>query len=286
MTGDANGPVAIDYVVDGPHTAAAVASGRSKLVGMSYARASAEPRFVSEDVGSVLRDVGAHHRLYHDALFGCAVELQHDLPLPKTFDDTRIMLHLLGQETPPALAEPAPATLATSKQASLARTRRIALLYPQLTDRIEAERLHRVYREVELPVVAPTLAMMLRGLPVSCSVLERIQASHDVQREIARRQVAERIGREINIDSAEEVAGLLYDELRLPVPASAAGKRTTALRALESLIHAHPAVGPLTTCLRTKPVSGAARALLAHVAPTSHRVFAEINPLASGSRNR
>jgi len=282
MTAHAPGPrpdtVAVDYAVDGPRTAAAVASGRSKLVGMSYARAGEEPRFVAEGICDVLRDLG-RHRMHHDSVFGLAIELKNDLPLPEVFDDTRIMLHLLEEDLPPELADQKSADPIACRHASLGRARCIASLYPQLAARIEAENLAIAYRQVEIPVVAPTLAMTLAGVPVNCSVLERIQASHEIQMEIARRQLAELVGREINIDSAEAVAALLYDEFALPAPAYTRGGRPTGVRALEELLSEHPAVEAVINYSRHKPAHAAAAGLLEHVDRSSQHAFAELDPL-------
>jgi hypothetical protein len=99
-TGDA---VSVDYVVDGERTAAAVAAGRSRLLGMTYSVASQPPCFNATDPAAALRQLGPRPHVYHDSLFSCAVELTSDLPLSSSFDDTHIMLRLLQEEPSAAL---------------------------------------------------------------------------------------------------------------------------------------------------------------------------------------
>ena len=65
----ASNAVAIDYVVDGPRTAAAVVSGRSRLLGMTVQEADQEPRFLDQDLAGVLQRFGDRQRLYPDSLF-------------------------------------------------------------------------------------------------------------------------------------------------------------------------------------------------------------------------
>ncbi len=60
--------VAIDYVVDGLRTAAAVAAGRSRLLGLVIQEAGQEPRYVDQDLAGLLHGLGDRQRLYPHAL--------------------------------------------------------------------------------------------------------------------------------------------------------------------------------------------------------------------------
>ena len=91
-------PVVIDYVVDGPRTAATVAADLSRLSGMAY-QTGTDLQFVeANNAARVLASFGNRPRVYHDSLFSLAVEISHDLPLPVVFDDMRVMLRLLDEE--------------------------------------------------------------------------------------------------------------------------------------------------------------------------------------------
>ena len=62
--------------------------------------------------------------------------------------------------------------------------------------------MYTLYRDIELPALAPVLAMTLTGLRINRPMLESIKGSHEAQMEIARRQVQELAGGPINLDSA------------------------------------------------------------------------------------
>ena len=91
--------IAVDYVVDGPRTAAAVAAGRSRLTGMNYQTAEGGLQSVeAAGVAGILQGLANRPRVYNDALFGLAVEAHNDLPSPTgvdDIDDIRTMLCLL-----------------------------------------------------------------------------------------------------------------------------------------------------------------------------------------------
>ena len=278
--------VVVDYALEGPRTAAAVAVGKSRLLGMTYQVGDCQPQFVADNLAAVIRSFGDRPRIYPDSLFGLAVEMQHDLPSPAAFDDIGVMLRLLEEPPPPELAEQKPgrSDRASLLDASAARVCRIMALYPSLAARIASEGLEGVYRPIELPVIAPTLAMTLSGIGIDTAVLDRIAEGTRVQMEIAKRQVAELAGRSINLDSSAEVARYLYAELGLPAVAyTRSGAISTAAAALEPLADAHPAVQSLLKYQANKPVHNAAAALRSHVQPGSQRVHADLDPLGTST---
>ena len=73
-------PLAIDYVVEGPRSAAAVAAGEARLLGMTYQSAGQQPRFVAEDLAAVLSSFGDRPRVYPDSLFALALEMRKTCP--------------------------------------------------------------------------------------------------------------------------------------------------------------------------------------------------------------
>ena len=230
--------VAVDYVVSGPRTAAAVAADRSRLTGMNYQTAEGGLQSVeSNDIAGVLQSLGPRPRLYNDALFGLAVEAQNDLPSPSDvadIDDLRTMLCLLFGGDPSGNQELA-IDGGERVRVAFARVNNPLALCARLSQQIAVAHLHDLYREIELPVLAPVLTMTLGGLRVNRPVLEGIAASSETQMEIARRQVQEIAGGPINLDSSPELIHYLYEELRLPVPAyTANGNPSTSNKALQA----------------------------------------------------
>ena len=91
--------------------------------------------------------------------------------------------------------------------------------YAQFLGNAQQEQLAAVYEEIELPVIAPTLAMTLVGLPVNQSVLMGIQESCAVQMEIARRVIRADVGSYFNPDDAAAVRRLALQRPGPAVPA-------------------------------------------------------------------
>jgi len=278
--------VAVDYVVRGPRTAAAVAAGNTALLGMNYQTSDSALQYVEAgNIPGVLHGLGQRPRVYSDAHFALAVEMHNDLPSLADIadvDDIGTMLCLLhGQDR---LGEEIP-TLTRANRVNMAidRTNHPLALHARLLQEIQAAGLYTTYREIEVPVLAPVLAMTIAGLPVNRPVLEGIKEGREAQMEIARRQLREIAGRTINLDSAIEVAQYLYDELKLPVPAyTPNGNPSTSNKALQLLAEAHPAVRLMLRYQSHKPVRDAADALLAHLA-ADNRVYAELDPLGAAT---
>ena len=166
--------VAIDYVVDGPRTAAAVAAGRSSLIGLTVQGADREPRFVDQDLAGLLRGLGARQRLYPDALFALAVEAVNDLPSPATFHDFHALSCLLYGHDPFRWQPDRGMDRAALICMSLTEKRIPFASYAQFLCNAQQEQLCSVYEQVELPVIAPTLAITLAGVPVNAATLEQL----------------------------------------------------------------------------------------------------------------
>jgi DNA polymerase-1 len=275
-------PLAIDYVVDGPRTAAAVAAGKARLLGMTYQSTGQQPRFVAEDLAAVLSSFGDRPRVYPDSLFALALEMRQDLPLPGVFEDTHIMLRLLGEEADPAGDKPGRDRSALA-QASIERVQATYAQHTQLVAQIAAEGLDTVYREIELPVIAPTISMTLSGVRVNKAKLEQLKEGCEIQMQIAARQLQELAGWPINPDSTRELVHYLYGQLGVPAAVYTSNDTpSTAIAALEPLADRHPAVKAVLKYSENKPVRNAAKALLDHAQP-SGLVYANLDPLGAST---
>jgi DNA polymerase-1 len=248
---------------------------------MSYSDDASHSRYVTQDVAGVLDHLGDRPRLYHDALFARAIEIRNSLPLVAAIEDTRIMAGLLEHALPPELSAPAsPTSRLTSSEAAMAastgRVHQVRSLYQQLVPRLAVDGLDWAYRHVELPVVQPTADMVLNGVRVNPDVLEHLQASSEAQMAIAKHQLREIVGRDINPDAAAELSRLLYQELALPVVATTkTGQPSTATL--------HPVVAIILRYRQYKPVFDAAVQLLQHMDPHSHRIHSQLDPLGAAT---
>ena len=169
--------VAIDYVVSGPRTAASVAAGRSQLIGLVIQEAGQEPRFVDRDLAALFHGLGDRQRLYPHALFALAVEAVNDLPPPSDFHDFHALTCLLyGHD--PFQWEP-PRNIDRTTLIRMALAEKIVPLdgYAQFHNNAAQEHLDSVYEQIELPVIAPTLAMTLAGVPFNTDSLGQLADS-------------------------------------------------------------------------------------------------------------
>jgi DNA polymerase-1 len=165
--------IAIDYVVEGPRTAAAVAAGRSRLIGLTIQEAGQEPRLVDQDIARLLHGLGDRQRLYPHALFALAVEAMNDLPPPSDFHDFHALVCLLYGHDP--FQWQPDRGMDRAALVRMALTEKIIPLdsYGQFLGNAAMEHLADVYEQIELPVIAPTLAMTLAGVAVNAAALLR-----------------------------------------------------------------------------------------------------------------
>jgi DNA polymerase-1 len=269
-------------VLDGPRTAASVASGRSKLIGLHIAQAGQAPVYYTQDFTKGLAALTGQPRLYHDAPLALAIELRHGLP-NAPFDDIRAMLRLL--EHPSQVLEQAetlrtPGT-ADTRAASLTRVLEVRRLAPQLLQRIEAEGLGYVYREIELPVAIPTAVMITAGLRFDRHTLNQIRTNQWARAERARSALRKLAGSRFNPDDAQGVYRFLYQDLALPCPQETRrlGISKTALIQLEPL---HVAACLLLTYRDAKPAFDSSAAILEALGPDSI-VRGDLDPLGTSS---
>ena len=136
--------VAIDYILDGPHSVAAVVRGQSRLTGMVYYDRSGA-HLATDNLSDVRKSFVGRPIVYFNATLGRAVEIYNKLPLANQFDDTLIMSHLLEQGLPSELAIGPDRT----ERMRLGRVRRIFQLYQQLHPRLGHEGLRHCYQKFE-----------------------------------------------------------------------------------------------------------------------------------------
>ena len=279
--------VAVDYVVEGPRTAAAVAAGRSRLTGMNYQTAEGGLQSVeANEIAGVLQALGNRPRLYNDALFGLAVEAQYDLSSPASIDDIddlRTMLCLLFGGDPGGNQELA-IDGGERVRVAFARVNNPLALCAQLSRQISVAGMHGLYREIELPTLAPVLAMTLSGLPVNHSVLLGIQESHETQMEIARRILQADAGSSFNPDDAAAVRRLLYDDLGLPCSLETRhGNQAVSKEAIAQLLPKHPLVAHLQTYRDAQAAYISAKGVLDAVDPVTSIVRGNLDPLGAAT---
>ena len=259
---------AVDFHLDGPRNAAAVAAGRSHLLGASIAVGSAPPAYIPRDgVGEQLAALGYRSRVVYDAPLAITIALRHNLPFSPVYDDLRAAFKLLEAAAPPPLQSAellrAPTSSSTdSAELSLARAGAIQQLTPQLLQRIDAEGLDYVYHNIELPIAIPTAVMAAVGVHVDRGVLTQLLDDNIAIAEHAQNALQDVVGREFNPDNHQAVRHLLFTELALPrVGITRNGNATVDQATLQWLEPYHPAAGWLRRYHDAMPLVRALRAL-------------------------
>jgi DNA polymerase-1 len=114
-------------------------------------------------------------------------------------------------------------------------------LAERLAPALAAERLERVDRDLELPLIPVLAAIERAGVKVDTGVLGRLSERLERELALASARIFEHAGESFNINSPKQLSEVLFDKLKLP-----AGKRTgksgvasTAVGVLEELAQAH-----------------------------------------------
>src|SRR5207237_733231 len=150
-----------------------------------------------------------------------------------------------GRRLTPGLSARQPATLAETGAAEFAARRAEAIL--NLRPRLEAEMrnlgVDYLFHEIELPLAGVLADMESEGVAIDVPYLKAMQDELAAQLAAIESEVEEVAGQKFNLNAPQQLAKVLFEDLRLPV-----GKRTktgysTDADTLETLRDKHPIIG-------------------------------------------
>lgn len=197
----------------------------------------------------------------HNAKFELMFMRRLGVELPVTFD-TMLGCQIVDEVAPAGLKEAAPRLLGVAdwgldleKRPANRRAVREVGAYC-IRDCLYTHRLYEllgptmreqfpfVYYEVELPLIPVMAAMELNGFPVDVAYLDALRTKVATRHADLAKKIEEAAGHPLNVNSAPQLATVLYDELKLPVvERTDAGKPSTSADALEKLgAGAHPII--------------------------------------------
>lgn len=113
-----------------------------------------------------------------------------------------------------------------------------------LEERLSSDQdLHRIYREVELPLIKVLFSMERRGVSLDLESLAELRTSfEDILGQLTT-EAQEIAGREVNLASPAQVSRILFDDLGLePVRKTPTGGYSSRMSVLEALQGRHPFV--------------------------------------------
>jgi DNA polymerase-1 len=150
------------------------------------------------------------------------------------------------------------------------------LLWPK----VEKERLGRIYRDIEQPLVEILAEMEMAGVRVDKEALGRLSA--ELSRDLGRLEtkIYEQAGGEFNINSPQQLATILFHKLQLqPSKKTRETKRfSTSIEVLEELRGLHPIVGLVVEYRQlAKLKSTYADALASLIDPATGRIHTSYN---------
>lgn len=107
-----------------------------------------------------------------------------------------------------------------------------------LAGKIEELGMHRLFYEIELPLVSVLFEMERAGFKVDTKKMDELGKKYEHEIDSLTREIYKFAGHEFNIKSPKQLGEVLFDELRL----AASKKKSTNIDALEYLEDRHPIV--------------------------------------------
>ena len=146
-------------------------------------------------------------------------------------------------------------------------------LYPLLKERLRAEQLESLYDDLEMPLIRVLADMEYTGIAVEAQTLEDLSLEFASEIENLKESIFELAGERFNLDSPQQLATVLFDQLELPVVKKTATGRSTAAEVLEVLAESHELPRQVMEYRQyAKLKSTYTDALVTLVHPQTHRV--------------
>jgi DNA polymerase-1 len=223
-------------------------------------------------------------------------------PLPPVVDDTAVAAYLLNSGRPgypldqlaaEAGGPPTPAALAsdpeTADPAALAawagaRAAGIWALAGAQAERLAADGLAGLYRDLELPLVPILAAMEATGIRVAPERLAGLARELDGQLDTLLRDIQTLAGEPVNPNSPKQLQAVLFERLKLPPLKRTKTGFSTDVDVLEELALGHPLPGKVLEYRQLAKLKGTyADALPGLVHPRTGRIHTSFNQLVAAT---
>jgi len=117
-------------------------------------------------------------------------------------------------------------------------------LYLCLRDRLEQEpQLHKLFHEVEMPLVEVLAEMEYNGVSIDTGLLRGMSGELDEALKRVAERIYEQAGAVFNVDSPKQLAEVLFDRLKLQAGRMGKSGRSTDAEVLDQLTDQHPIAG-------------------------------------------
>jgi len=108
-----------------------------------------------------------------------------------------------------------------------------------LQQRLQEEELLELYHELELPLIEVLAELEFNGIRVNTERLAELSARYGEELASLQTQIFAAAGKEFNIDSPKQLAGVLFDDLELPVIKKTKTGPSTDMEVLSELANHH-----------------------------------------------
>jgi DNA polymerase-1 len=202
---------------------------------------------VKKELSALLKDE-AIAKMAHDAKSEMKALLSLGLEISGWTFDTMLAAYLLsaGDRTydlaPLALRHGLP--LLKEEDSAFTRARVAWELIPLLQKEMEEQKLLPIFEQFELPLIPVLFNMEQVGIKIDVPYLRELSKELQEKKETLEKKMEELVGRPFNPASPQQLATILFEELKLPSKGVHRGKTglSTAAPELEKLRGAHPII--------------------------------------------
>lgn len=168
-------------------------------------------------------------------------------PTASAYDLERVALSYLNRELPKVdlTAEDAFSPLGGRDSALAAMTANveaIADIYAEASARLEEQGMHKLFFEMEMPLMTVLAEMQQAGCKADADQLCAFGEQLDTRIAALTEQIYEAAGHEFNIQSSKQLGVVLFEELGLPYKKKTKTGYSTSAEVLESLAGYHPMI--------------------------------------------
>jgi DNA polymerase-1 len=150
------------------------------------------------------------------------------------------------------------------------------LLWP----RVENEKLDRLYRDIEQPLIAILAEMETAGVRIDSEALRVLAEGMDKDLRRLEKEITELAGTAFNINSPQQLSQVLFHKLQIPLTKKTKGTKnfSTSMDILEDMAELHPIIRKVVEFRQTSKLKSTyADALPALVNPETGRVHTSYN---------
>lgn len=183
----------------------------------------------------------------HGVLFDTSIAAYLLDPTASAYDLERVTLSYLNRELPKVdlTAEDAFSPLGGRDSALAAMTANVeavADIYAEASARVEEQGMHKLFFEMEMPLMTVLAEMQQAGCKADADQLCAFGEQLDTRIAALTEQIYAAAGHEFNIQSSKQLGVVLFEELGLPYKKKTKTGYSTSAEVLESLAGYHPMI--------------------------------------------